>query len=325
MKTVRLGTTDAQVSEMCLGTMMFGVRCDEREADAALGAAIDGGVNFIDTAAMYAEGVTEEILGRIMKGRRQKLFVTTKVHKGIDGSSIRSSIDESLARMKTDHVDLYMIHWPQPAMRPAEIMAALNDVVAAGKTRYIGFCNCPAWLFAHCNAIAAENGFPKLVCNQVPYNILERGIEVEVLPQAIAEGIAITTYRGLVLGLLSGKFGKGQPLPKDARGTRDARVADWLERFGGGIENLKQLAAERGVSPAHLAIGWIASQPGVTAPIIGVSSREQVVSAVKGFENKPAQEDIERLTSFFDTAVKEESGGRFPGMRRAIDLVTHSG
>lgn len=321
MQQIKLGNTGVSVSLMCLGTMMFGGRCDETEADAIVGAAIDGGVNFLDTAAMYEDGRTEEIVGRILKGRRDKLFLTTKVHKGVDGASIRSSIDESLKRLQTDHVDLYMIHWPVKGMDPQAIMAALNDVVAAGKTRFIGFCNCPAWVFAYCNAIASSNGWPELVCNQVPYNLLERGIEVEILPQAQALGIAITTYRALSAGLLAGKYRPGQPLPQDARGTTDPRLATWLARYGEGVAQLLAMAAELGVEPGHLATAWVYRQAGVTSPIVGVSSLRQLQSALSGFTLALTSEQRERLAGYFDTAVKEEAGGSFPVLRRSLDLM----
>jgi 1-deoxyxylulose-5-phosphate synthase len=139
MQTKNFASTGEQVSELNLGTMMFGGRCDEAEADRILGLAIERGVNFIDTAAGYGNGLTEEILGRIMKGgRREKLFLTTKVNKGVDRASILSSIDESLQRMQTDFVDLYLIHWPVEGMNPTEIMGALNEVVTSGKARYVG-------------------------------------------------------------------------------------------------------------------------------------------------------------------------------------------
>ena len=187
MKNVEFGKTGEKVSEMCLGTMMFGQRCDEAEADRILGAAVERGVNFVDSAPMYSNGHAEEILGRIIKGRREQLFIGTKVHKGLDSQNILESIDESLARMRIDYVDLYMIHWPIEGMRPKEIMEALNGVVTQGKARYVGCCNYPAWLFAHSNAIAERNGWARLVCNQVAYNLIERGVEIEILPQAVAE------------------------------------------------------------------------------------------------------------------------------------------
>jgi len=302
--------------------MMFGDRCDERETDAILGTALDRGVNFLDTAAMYMDGLTETILGRTLKGRRSSFFVTTKVHRGVDAASIRASMDESLDRLQTDHVDLYMIHWPQARMHLEDIMAALNDVVTAGKTRFVGFCNCPAWLFAHCNRISLENGWAPLVCNQLPYNLLERGIEVELLPQGVAEGIAITTYRALVAGLLAGKYQPNQPLPADARGQRDPRIAAWLERYADGIGQLQAMSSEMGVPLGHLATAWVYGHPGVTAPIVGVSSLSQLESAIDGFDLTLSGEQRIRLSSFFDTEVKEEAGGKFPGLRRSFDLIS---
>lgn len=322
MKQVSFANTGVQVSQMCLGTMMFGSRADESESDKILGAAMDGGVNFIDTAAMYGDGGgTEEILGRILPGRRERLFITTKVHQGVDGDTIRMSIDHSLKRMQTDHVDLYMIHWPQPHMHLEEMMRALNDVVVAGKTRFVGFCNCPAWVFAHCNNIASVNGWARLVCNQVPYNLLERGIEVEILPQAVAEKIAITIYRSLVMGLLAGKYTAGQPLPANTRGETDERIPAWLAKYGDGIERLKQFAAVRNIPPAHVANAWVYSKPGVTSPIVGVSTLEQTLTAIDGFDLELSHGEVDELTSYFDTEVKEVAGGKFPELRRALDLT----
>jgi aryl-alcohol dehydrogenase-like predicted oxidoreductase len=318
---VPFGGTGEQVSLMCLGTMMFGDRCDESEADRILGTALDRGVDFLDTAAMYVDGLTETILGRLLKGRRDRFFMTTKVHRGIDGATIRASVDDSLRRLQTDHVDLYMIHWPQPGMRPEEIMQALNDVVSSGKTRFIGFCNCPAWLFAHCNRIAEENHWPPLVCNQLPYNLLERGIEVEVLPQAVAEAIAVTTYRPLVAGLLAGRYRPGHAPPADTRSQTDPRIGGWLDRYGEGIGRLQAMAAEIGVSPGHLATAWVVGAPGVTAPIVGVSSLAQLNSAIDGIHLTLSEDQREVLSSFFDTAVKEEAGGRFPALRRSFELA----
>ena len=231
MNTIEFANTGVTVSEMCLGTMMFGNRSDEAESARILDTAIEHGVTFIDTAAMYVDGTTEEILGRIMQGKRDRLFVGTKVVGNMEPAWITQSLDESLARMQTDYVDLYMIHWPHEQMAIEPMMGALNEAVTAGKARFIGCCNFPAWLFAHCNAVAAANGWAQLVNNQIPYNLIERGAEVEVLPQAEATNIAITTYRSLCLGLLAGKYTPGEPLPEDSRGQTDKRVALWLDRY----------------------------------------------------------------------------------------------
>ena len=315
MKYVNFGSTAEKVSEMCLGTMMFGERCDEAEADRILGAAMERGVNFLDTAAMYGSGLSEEILGRIVKRRRDRLFIGTKVHKGIDPQSILTSVDESLARMQIEYVDLYMIHWPVDGMRPVAIMEALNQVVSQGKARYVGCCNYPAWLFAYSNSIAECRGWAPLVCNQVAYNLIERGVEVEILPQAVAQKIAITAYRPLAAGLLAGKYQGGQPLPAHSRAQSDSRLLTWLAQYGDSVDRFNCWAAERGRHPAQLAIAWIRHSPAVTAPVIGVSSLSQLEVSLGAFELDLTASDYEEITRIFDTDVKEEGLQRFPGLR----------
>jgi aryl-alcohol dehydrogenase-like predicted oxidoreductase len=316
MKYTKFASTNETVSELNLGTMMFGGRCDEAEADRILGVAVDHGVNFVDTAAMYGDGLTEEILGRIMKGgRREKLFLTTKVHKGVDRASILSSIDESLKRMQTDHVDLYLIHWPVEGMKPAEIMEALNTVVESGKTRYVGCCNFPAWLLAHHNAIAAEHGWARMINNQVAYNIIERGVEVEIFPQAVAEQIAITTYRSLIQGLLTGKYRWGQPLPANTRGQTSPQIITWLSQYGESVDRFIAFAEERNISPTTLAIAWVRHAPAVTAPIIGVSALPQLEEALESFDYDLSDEDYKQVSYLFDTEVREEGYNRFPGLK----------
>ncbi len=321
MKYVDFSNTGQQVSEMCLGTMMFGDRCDEAESDRILSTAVDAGVNFIDTAWAYVDGVTEEILGRIIRGKREKLFICTKVTKTTDADWVSASIDESLARLQTDYVDLYLIHWPREQMQTEAMMGALNNVVTQGKARYVGCSNFPAWLLAHCNAIAERNGWAKLVCNQVPYNLIERGIEVEVLPQAIAEQIAITTYRPLLMGILAGKYGSGEVIPEDSRGFSDQRIPAWLEKFGQGLRRFNQFAADRGLHPAQLATAWVNHTPGVTSPVVGVSSLRQLQSSIGAFDVTLSSDEYAEITAMFDAAVKEESGGNYPNLRRVLNLV----
>lgn len=322
MKTVQFGNTDALVSEMCLGTMMFGDRCDQTESDRILSAAVDNGVTFVDTAASYCGGVTEEILGRIMKGKRDQLFIGTKVTKTTAADWVLASIDESLARMQTDYVDLYMIHWPREQMETVAMMEALNIVVTQGKARYVGCCNFPAWLVAHCNAIAQRNDWAPLVCNQIPYNLVERGAEVEVLPQAVADNVAITVYRALFMGVLAGKYGDGDVIPEDSRGFTDKRVPGWLEKYGEGLAKFNQFAADRGLHPAQLSVAWVNHTPGVTSPIVGVSSLRQVQASMGAFDVALSDAEYNEISGFFDTAVKEESGGSFAPLRRALNLVS---
>ena len=315
MKTVELSTTGVQVSELCLGTMMFADRCDYAASEAIVNAALEHGINFIDTAAMYTAGACEEFLGRILKGKRDQVFLGTKVAKGVDRESILTSLDESLARLQTDHVDLYMIHWPVQGMRVAEVMQALNETVTSGKARFVGCCNYPAWLVAHSNAIAERNGWARLVCNQVAYNLIERGVEVEILPQAVADKIAITVYRPLAIGLLAGKYSTATPMPAEARGKTDSRVITWLSQHGPSIDRFNRFARDRGIHPANLATAWVRYSDAVTCPIIGVSSLRQLEESVRAAEINLTADDYGQLTDMFDTEVKEESLQFFPGLK----------
>lgn len=320
MNYVPFGATGVTVSEMCLGTMMFGDRCDQAESDRILGTAMAHGVNFVDTAAMYVNGGTETILGHILKGRRDQLFVATKVNN-IDPGVIRSSLDESLQRLQLDYVDLYLLHWPKPGMNPTAMMGALNDVVQSGKARFVGCCNYPAWLLAHFNGIADRNGWPRLVCNQIPYNPIERGVEVEVLPQALAEKVAITIYRPLAFGIFAGKYAPGAAIPEDSRGATDARIPRWLEKYGDGVKRFLQFAADRHLHPAQLVVAWLRHSPAVTTPIIGVSSERQLHASLAAFDVDLSDAEYAEVTAMFDTAVKEEAAGAFAGLRRDLTLV----
>lgn len=329
MRFVELSTTGVKVSELCLGAMMFAGRCDYKVSEEIVNAALDHAVNFIDTAAAYSGGACEEYLGRILKGKRDKVFLGTKVVKGIDRRSILESIDESLVRLQTDYVDLYMIHWPVQGMNTTEVMEALNKTVASGKVRFVGCCNYPAWLMAHSNAVAERNGWAKLICNQVAYNLFERGVEVEILPQAVAEKIAINTYRPLAVGLLAGKFDSTSPMPSGARGATDSRVITWLSQYGASIERFNKFATGRGIHPANLAIAWVRHSEAVTCPIVGVSSLRQLEETIPGFEINLTEEEYALVTDMFGTEVKEEGHQLFPGLknnfprlRRNLHLVS---
>ena len=320
MKKVIFGKTGEEVSEMCLGTMMFGRSCDEAESAGILSCALDGGVNFLDTAAMYAEGKTEEIIGRSILGRRKEYFITTKVHRGLDEISITGSIEESLKRLRTDYVDLYLIHWPKEGMNPGEIMRSLDKVVKSGKARFVGCSNYPAWLVAYSNSSAKGNGWAELVCNQIPYNLIERGVEVEVLPQALAEEIAITTYRPLVRGLLAGKYGTGEPPAKGSRGNTEIMV-EWLKKYGESLRRLFSFSRSRDVTPAQVAISWLRKSPAVTSPIVGVSSLDQFKKSVKAFDFDLADEEYVEVSRMFDSEVKEEAAGEYKNLRRNLFLL----
>jgi len=323
MKLVPLGNTGVQVSQMCLGTMMFGGRTDEPEAARIIDTALDRGVTFLDTASMYSAGKTEEILGRLLKGRRDKVFITTKVNvpNGAEyPAQIGPSLDASLARMQTDYADLYLIHWARAGMNPLAMMTELSKVVRAGKARFIGVSNFPAWLIAHFNAVGASlPGTPRFVNNQIPYNLIERGAEIELLPQAVAENIAITCYRPLMAGVLSGKYHTGAA-PTDTRAETDTRIPKWAAGFDAGVKKLMEIASGKGVPPSNIALAWLRSRPGVTCPIVGVTRLAQLTEALGGFEVELSPEEQTLLADAFGSEVKEVSEFYGP-LRRKLGLI----
>jgi aryl-alcohol dehydrogenase-like predicted oxidoreductase len=327
MKYVTFGSTGERVSQMCLDTMMFGERIGEKDSVEIMHRAFDAGVNFFDTAAQYGGefGNTEEIVGKGIKDFRDKIFLASKVNKGVDAKSIIESIDESLARLGTDHLDLYQIHWPRKGMRIGEIMEALDKVVKSGKARFVGCSNYPAWVLECSNSFARLNDLVPMVSHQLPYNLLERGVDVEVLPMAKAENIAVMVYRPIAMGLLAGKYIPGEPIPDDSRAKTDKRIAKWLGDYGDGILKLRDFARSRGVSMVDVAVGWIKSSLAVTCPIMGVSSLSQLEKSLKTFDFNISPEERDEISSFFDTEVKELSGGNYGPLRRDLNLVAETG
>ena len=315
MDTVPFGRTGERVSALCLGTIPFGNSCGPEDVARVMDAALELGITFVDTAAKYADGRSEEYLGQALRGRRQQFFLATKVHPGPDAAEITTGLEQSLARLQTDHTDLFQIHHPCAGMHPEDVMRALDAAVRQGKTRFVSACNFPAWLFAHCNAIAERRGWAPLVCNQVPYSLIERGIEVEILPQAVAEGHAVTVFRSLAVGLLAGRYQPRQSIPAGSRGD-EPRFRIWWERYAEGIRRLNDFAERRGLRPAQVAIAWARQARGVTLPIVGVSSPSQLAESARAMDVTLTPEEREELTGFFDAAVKEETAGAFPGWRR---------
>ncbi len=315
MKYIPFLDPSLKVSKICLGTMTFGDTCDLSGSKAVVNAGIDAGINFFDTAPMYANGTAEEYLGQALAGRRDKMTIATKVHAGLDEKTILPSLEASLKRLRTDYVDLFLIHWPAKGMNLTQMMGALNKVVTSGKARFVGCCNFPAWLLASSNAVAVEHDWPKLRCNQIAYNLIERGVEVEVLPQATTDGVFMTAYRPLAVGLLSGSFGPGRPLAEGKRGSTDSRVITWLSQHGGSLERFSGFCKRRNLSPVQAALAWVATCPAISCPIAGASSPQQVTEAAGSVDVTLDEESYRELTDMFDTEVKEEGLQRFPGMK----------
>jgi aryl-alcohol dehydrogenase-like predicted oxidoreductase len=323
MNNVTFGNSGLEVNELCVGTMVFGSSCDEAESDRILSAAIERGANFLDTAEAYVHGEGEALLGRVLKGRRDQVIIATKVQSGTAPQEYSAHLDGSLKRLQTDHVDVYLVHWPNEGMEPRGIMSALNDAVVAGKTRAVGCCNFPAWLVEHCNAIAAIEGWAPLTCNQIPYNLVERGVEIEVLPQAMATNVAITVYRSLLMGILTGKYKRGQTAPDGTRAALDRkkRLDGWRDQYADALEKFDEYAADLGVTPAQLAIAWVRHCPAVTCTLAGFSSLRQVETTLAAFELNLTDDQRSEISDLFGAEVKEEAGGNYAKLRRSLNLV----
>lgn len=278
-----LAQTGIQISRFCLGTMTFGKESDEQVSAAIMARAAELGINFFDTANVYNNGVTEEIVGRWLKGRRDEFVLATKVHfpagpgmndRGSSRRHILLSIEQSLRRLQTDWVDiLYLHHWDEHT-DIAQTLAACTSVVEQGKAMYIGISNFSAWQAMKAIASTEANGFSPIVCMQPMYNLVKRQAEVELFPLAADQRLAVFPYNPLAAGLLTGKYLRdesGRLNESDMYRERYKNRTYWdvAERF-------VQYATAQGVSPAALAMAWAASHPAVTAPIIGARSLEQL-------------------------------------------------
>mgnify|MGYP005842899335 FL=1 len=328
MKYVHLGHSNVLVSEFCLGTMMFGGKTSPEDSVRIIRRAVDAGVNFVDTADVYNEGRSEEIVGQALQGIRDQVVLASKVgmgmgegpnDMGISRYHIVRAVEASLKRLNTDRIDLYYIHWPMTAMNLEEMVRALEDLIRQGKIVYPAFSNFPAWLLARSMWLQDVFGYAPMVAGQYPYNLIERGLEVEVLPAAMALGVGIVVYRPLSAGALTGKYLEG--VPAESRGVTDDRLSPWTERYREGIKRLAAMTRERGYTTADGAIAWVRSHPAVTAPIVGVSTMDQLEANLKGFEWEMTPKERGTLSSAFTSEVWEEAGGNFPTWRRSYDIV----
>jgi aryl-alcohol dehydrogenase (NADP+) len=318
---VRLGRTGLPVSRLCLGTMTFGLQCDEAASRAILDRAAAGGITFLDTSDVYplgggpeTVGRTEEILGRWMAGRRHDFVVATKCFgatgprpwdRGLSRKHVLDAIDASLRRLQTDYVDLYQAHHPDPETPIEETLRAFDDVVRAGKARYVGCSNYFAWQIARSLGRSETLGLVRFDTVQPRYNLLFRQIERELLPLCAEEGLAVIPYNPIAGGLLSGKHRREAGPTAGTRftlGTAARRYQEryWHEREFATVEALRELAAEAGMSMTQLAVAWVLANPVVTAPIVGASRPEQLddVLAAAGKTLAPALEArLDELTA----------------------------
>jgi len=298
-----LGRSGLRVSEICLGTMTFGVQCDERTSLAILDRAADAGVTFIDTADCYpvplrleTAGRTEEILGRWLRGRRDRFVVATKGYfpmgpgpndRGNSRRHLLAAAEASLRRLQTDYLDLYQVHAFDPDTPVEETLRALDDLVRAGKARYAGCSNFMAWELAQALAAGEPLGLRPLASVQPRYNVLHRDIEMDLLPLCRDRGLGVMAYNPLAGGMLSGKHRRGEEPAADTRfgeglgaTATTYRKRYWREESLAAVESLQAFFAPRGKALASVAVAWVLAQPGISAAIVGASRPEQLAATL---------------------------------------------
>jgi len=291
MEYRELGRTGVQVSPLCLGAMMFGAwgNPDHEDGIRTIHRALDAGINFIDTADVYARGESEAIVGKALQGRRDSVVLATKVHgtmhdtdpnmKGNSRRWIMQEVEHSLRRLQTDWIDLYQIHRWDPETGHDETLGALTDLQRAGKIRYFGSSTFPASQIVEAQWTAERRGHGRYVCEQPPYSILVRGVETDVLPTCERYGMGVIRWSPLAGGWLSGKWRKGAE-PTSHRADRiparyDLSLRENQEKLE-RAEALAQLAEQAGLSLIHLAIAFVIRHPAVTAAIIGPRTLDQL-------------------------------------------------
>ena len=283
----QLGKTGLRVSPVCLGTMMFGGPTSEADSIRIMHKAYDQGINFIDTADMYSVGGSEEVVGKAIADRRDKVVLATKGTNAMgDGPNdygasryhLTAAVDKSLQRLGTDHIDLYYVHVPDETTTQEETLRALDDMVRAGKIRYIACSNFRAWKLCEALWTSDKLNLNAYCCVQPLYNIMNRDIEVELLPLCEKQGIGVVSYSPLARGILTGKYQPGEKPPEGSRASRnDKRMmqAEWRDASLEVAQSIKEYCDNKGVPMTQFALAWCLANPILTSVIIGPRTEEQ--------------------------------------------------
>jgi aryl-alcohol dehydrogenase-like predicted oxidoreductase len=304
-----LGRTGVAVSPLCLGTMMFGPWGNDDRADAVriIHRALDAGINFVDTADVYSNGVAEEILGEALRDRRDEVVLATKFfmpmgedpnQRGGSRRWIMREVENSLRRLRTDHIDLYQVHRPSVDTDVEETLGALTDLVRQGKVRYIGSSSYSGSQIVEAQWAARSRGLERFVTEQPPYSILVRGIETDVLPTTLRHGMGTLTYSPLSGGWLSGAWGRDSTPTSPARRALTARFDMSLpenQRKLDVVTELTRLADDAGLTVIELAIGFVIRHPGVTSAIIGPRTMAQLESQLPAADVTLADDILNRI------------------------------
>ncbi|MCZ8324306.1 MAG: aldo/keto reductase [Sphingomonadaceae bacterium] len=315
MQYVRLGSTGLKVSRLCLGCMSFGDGTkgahswvlDEAASRPIIARALEAGINFFDTANVYSDGVSEEITGRALRdmARRDEVVIATKAHgawgnkpnqAGLSRKALMQAIDDSLRRLGTDYVDLYQIHRWDGETPIEETLEALNDIVRAGKARYIGASSMYAWQFQKALAVSERNGWARFVSMQNHLNLLYREEEREMLPLCRDAGIGVIPWSPLARGRLTRPWGETtERLETDRFGKLLYARTEASDREV--VEVVAQIAAARGVPMAHVALAWVLAQPGITSPIVGVTKLAQLDDAIAALDLRLTADELTALAA----------------------------
>ncbi len=291
-----LGRTGLKVSELCLGAMTFGRETDEADSHKMLDRFVEAGGNFIDTADIYSRGLSEEIVGQWLQGKnRDELVIATKVRfpmgegpneVGLSRKHILAGVEASLRRLGTDYIDLYQVHGWDGRTPLAETLSTLNSLVQSGKVRYLGVSNFSGWQLQKAIDLSRHHGWEPFVCLQPLYNLLDRQVELELLPVCQNEGLGVIPWSPLRGGWLTGKYRRGMTAPPAGTRIEKAEAEGWseawdqyaTERTWNILDLLFAVAEEVGKTPAQVALNWLLQRPGVTAPIIGARTMEHLES-----------------------------------------------
>ena len=310
MERTTLGTTGIQVSRYCLGAMMFGAwgNPDHDDSIRIIHAALDAGINFIDTADVYSGGESEEIVGKAIKGRRDEVVLATKFvapmsedsnHRGSSRRWIIREVEASLRRLGVDHIDLYQAHRPDPTTDIDDTLGALSDLVHQGKVRTIGSSTYPAEQIVEAQWVAERRGHQRFRCEQPPYSIFVRGIETSVLPTCQKYGMGVIPWSPLAGGWLTGRYRKDSPPPEGGRARRTPDRFDFErtenQRKLQLVEDLLTVADGAGLSLTHLSMAFVLEHPGVTAAIIGPRTMEQLTDVLEGAGVRLADDVLDRI------------------------------
>ncbi|MGD0004423.1 MAG: aldo/keto reductase [Anaerolineaceae bacterium] len=304
-----LGRTGMQVSIQCLGCMMFGGKTAEAESMDIIDRAIDREINFLDTANVYSRGRSEEMVGKALQrnGKRSRIVLATKVHGKMDDNDPNASdngrrhiieqCEASLHRLQTDYIDLYQIHRPSSNIPIDETLRALDDLVRSGKVRFIGTSTYAAWQVMESLWVSKELGLNRFISEQPPYHLLDRRIERELVPMSITYGLGLMPWSPLAGGFLTGKYQRGQARLQDARFSDNNEWADrhFIDRAFDLLELVETIAGEKNCTVSQFALAWCAQQPGITSPIIGPRTMEQLEDNLGAIEVKVTDEDRVRI------------------------------